>query len=160
MKSQIKSYWDGLNDRERWVLGVGVLCCLIYFFYLAIYSPLTNAVAMKSLQLSEKQETLVWMQHVRQDIKSGRGPQTLTSSKLLTVLDNQLGSVSFKQFPYKLHQTAAGDIQLVFERVPYNPFINWLFLLNERYAVTIKQLNVEKTDSAGIVKVMLIAAVV
>ena len=151
-------YWSNLNERERWILSLGALFCVLYLFYLLIYSPLASAVHDKSQQLAEKQETLVWMQHVRQQYKIKKAPETLTSSKLLTVLAEQLNATSFKQFPYQLQQTGASDIQLIFEKVPYNAFMSWLWSINEKYTISIKQLNAERTDTPGVVKLMIVIA--
>ena len=158
MRAFVKTYWSNLNERERWTLGVGVVCSVFYLFYLLIYSPLASAVHTKSQQLLEKQETLVWMQQVRQQSKNTKAPQTLTSSNLLTVLADQLNKSSFKQYPYQLQQTGVSDIQLIFDQVPYNAFIAWVWSVNEKYTISIKQLNVEHTELPGIVKLMMIIA--
>lgn len=158
MKSSVKAYLVSLNQRERWMLGIGVIFCIFYLFYLLIYSPLINAVHDKSQQFVEKQETLVWMQEVRQQYKNKKAPQALTSSKLLTVLADQLNKTSFKSFPYQLQQTGVSDIQLVFDQVPYNAFIAWLWSISEKYAISIKQLSVDRTDTPGVVKLVMVIA--
>ena len=98
------------------------------------------------------------MQQVRQQSKNTKAPQTLTSSNLLTVLADQLNKSSFKQYPYQLQQTGVSDIQLIFDQVPYNAFIAWVWSVNEKYTISIKQLNVEHTELPGIVKLMMIIA--
>lgn len=158
MKTTINAYWNNLNERERWVLGSGVISCIFYLFYLVAYSPLTTAVHNKSQQLIEKQETLRWMQQVRLDYKVKKNPQLLTSSKLLTVLADEMNATSFKRFTYQLQQTGVSDIQLVFDQVPYNPFIAWLWSFSEKYTISIKQLMIERTDTPGIVKIMMVIA--
>ena len=158
MKASAKIYWSNLNERERWTLGLGVVFCVFYMFYLLIYAPLANAVHNKSQLLIEKQETLAWMQQVRLEHKANKAPQTLTSSKLLTVLADQLNTTSFKQFPYHLQQTGVSDIQLIFDEVPYNAFIAWVWSVNEKYTISIKQLNIEHTDVPGVVKLTIIIA--
>lgn len=158
MKASLRAYWTNLNERERLILGLGIIFCTFYLFYLLIYSPLTTAVRSRSQQLLEKQETLVWMQQVRHQQKNKKSPEVLTSSKLLAVMAAQLNSTSFKQFPYQLQQTGVSDIQLVFDRVPYNAFIGWLWSMSEKYTVSIKQLSIERTDTPGVVKLSLVIA--
>lgn len=153
MKMTLSAYWANLNERERVILGIGIIVCVGYLFYLLIYSPLTNAVYHQSKALLEKQETLAWMQQVRAQHKLKQPRKALTSSQLLAVLALQLKTTSFKQFPYQLQQTGAGEIQLIFEQVPYNGFVAWVWSITEKYTITIKQLNVERTSTAGIVKV-------
>ncbi len=154
----MRTYWNSLNARERLTLGIGVVFCLCYLFYLLFYAPLSRAVHSKSQQLIEKQETLVWLEQIRHLHTIKTAPQTLTSSKLLTVLADQLNSTSFKRFPYQLQQTGVSDIQLMFDHVPYNAFISWLSAVNDKYTISIKQLNIERTDTAGVVKSTLVVA--
>lgn len=151
-------YWESLNTRDRLAWVIGATICLVYLFYLLIYSPLITTVHRKHQALLEKQETLVWMQEVRQQYKPKKARQTLTSSQLLTVLAKQLNDSPFKQFPYQLQQTGADNIQLIFEQVPYTLFLNWLYAFSEQYDVSIQQVNIEKTNTAGVVKSMILLA--
>ena len=150
----MKTYWNNLNERERWTLGFGGVCCFFFLLYLLLYAPLINAVHDKTQQLAEKQETLAWLQQARLQHKTVKAAQTLSSSQLLSVLANKLKSTSFHGFSYQLQQTGAGDIQLSFDQVPYNAFVTWLWTVSQNYAFSIKQLNAERTDTPGVVKLM------
>ncbi len=154
----MRAYWNNLNDRERWVLALGATFCFLYLFYLLVYGPLTHAIHDKSQQLTEKQETLTWMQLVRGEHKKTKAPQVLSNSQLLSLLANQLQSTSFQQFTYELQQTGTGDIQLSFDQVPFNPFMKWLSSINSQYAVTVKQFNAERTELSGVVKLKVVMA--
>ena len=156
----IKAYWGTLNERDRRMLVIGTIVCVVYLFYLLIYAPVTRAVQNKSKQLIEKQETLVWMQHVRtsEQLKTKKVAQSLTSSQLLTVIAEQLSRTTFKQYRYQLQQTGVSDIQLSFDKVPYNAFMAWVWSINQKYTVIIKQLNVDRTDVSGVVKLTIMIA--
>ena len=142
------------------MLVIGTIVCVVYLFYLLIYAPVTRAVQNKSKQLIEKQETLVWMQHVRtsEQLKTKKVAQSLTSSQLLTVIAEQLSRTTFKQYRYQLQQTGVSDIQLSFDKVPYNAFMAWVWSINQKYTVIIKQLNVDRTDVSGVVKLTIMIA--
>jgi general secretion pathway protein M len=152
----VKAYFSNLNERERWILLIGGIFVFFFLFYWILYAPLKDAVDEKTIQLKEKAETLVWMKQVRQQNTSTSKPLVVTNSQLLTLLANQLQTTSFQQHPYKLQQTGAGDIQLTYESVPYNAFVQWLWALNEKYAIELKQFNVERSDLPGIVKIMVL----
>ncbi len=152
----IANYWNNLNERERWLVGIGSVCILIYLFYLLIYSPLTTAVNDKTQQLIEKQETVAWMQQVRQQTKIKSKAQPISNTKLLALIGNQLNDKPFRQFPYQLQQTGPGDIQLSFDRVPYQQFLSWLWTLNNEYIFTLKQFTAEQTATPGVVKLLVI----
>lgn len=152
----MNAYWDHLNDRERWMLGIGGVCCLLFLIYLLLYAPLVASVNEKSAQLNEKKSILVWMERVRQQHHSANVRQVLSDSKLLTVFADQLKLTSFQSFSYQLQQTSSGDVQLSFDNVSYNAFIHWLWSLSEHYVFSIKQFNTERTQTPGVVKISLI----
>ena len=155
----VRAYWESLNNRERLMLSVGVVCLVCYLLYAALYAPLTKAVHEKNNQLVEKQETLAWMKQAKTQYHGNHKTlTTVSSSKLLTILSKQLETSSFQRFPYHLQQVSAGDIQLVFEQVPYTPFMAWFKRLNETYAIVIKQFNAERVSPPGVVKLTLVIA--
>ena len=100
------------------------------------------------------------MQHVRtsEQLKTKKVAQSLTSSQLLTVIAEQLSRTTFKQYRYQLQQTGVSDIQLSFDKVPYNAFMAWVWSINQKYTVIIKQLNVDRTDVSGVVKLTIMIA--
>ncbi|MDI9817574.1 MULTISPECIES: type II secretion system protein GspM [unclassified Legionella] len=152
------NHWNNLNVRERWMVIITAVFLLSYLFYLLIYSPLTTAINTHSAQLTEKQETLAWMEKIRQQPKNHRAPQTISNTKLLALIDSQLTSGVLRQFPYQMQQTSSGEIQLSFEKVPFSQFVFWLWTLSRDYALSIKQINTENTETPGIVKLMIIIA--
>lgn len=154
----IINYWHNLNERERWMLGIGLISTLLYLFYTLVYSPLVTAVDNKTRQLLEKKETVAWMQSIRKQPTNKTTAQTINSAKLLALIGEQLKQNHFRPFPYQLQQTGAGDIQLSFERVPFNQFLSWLWSLSQSYAISLKQLTAERTDRPGVVKLMVVIA--
>lgn len=156
MRAWLTNQWTNLNERDRWTLGFGIALCCVYLFYYVLYSPLLTAVQTYSQQLLEKQETWVWMQQIRQEHPTQMVSKSVTSTQLLTILDDRLAKTSFKQFNYQLQQTGFGDIKLSYDRVPYTAFIDWLRALNQEYTFTTKQMTAESTETPGVVKIMVI----
>lgn len=152
----ITSYWNNLNDRERLLAVIAGLLGLGYLLYLLVFSPLDKALTNRKQDLLEKKETLTWLQTIdAPSSQQSKKQQVLSNAQLLAQIGDQLAKSSFKQSSYQLQQTSAGEIQLSFEKVPFNPFLTWFWNLSADYAITIKQLSVEKTETAGIVKLLL-----
>ncbi len=151
MRIDIKAYWSELNDRERWVLGLGVAVSVLYVLYVLLYAPLTGAVRARIKQVQEKQATLQWMQQVPPSIK---GPvKILTHAQLPSILTSALQDSSFRQFPYHLQQSASSEVMLVFEAVPFNAFMRWVRSLNEHYTISIVALDARPVGAkSGLVK--------
>ena len=155
----MKIDWSRFNERERWILGIGGVCCGLFLLYALIYAPLIGAVQDKWHERIEKQETLVWMQQALQQQKSTHARKQVNTSALLTVFAHQLKATSFHQMPYQLEQTGGGDIQLSFDAVPYTAVMIWLHDMTQKYACSIKQLNIEHTKTPGVVKWMLVTTI-
>jgi general secretion pathway protein M len=144
--------WSSLSERERYLVigGVGLLLiCIIYF---SIFAPLFHAVATKKQELITKRATLEWMAH----LPKGMALQSNIVSKksMLTNISQQLAP--FKATPYQLQQLNSNDIQLSFESVSYAKFMPWLWKLTNNYQLTIKQFNVERTETTGMVKLQIV----
>lgn len=154
----LKTYWQQFNDRERFMVGVGITACALYLFYLLVYAPLTSAVHLQTQQWLEKQDTLAWMQQAR-GLKHKRPATTLTHTQLLTVLAKALKKTSFQTFPYELQQTGSKEAQLTYERVPFNPFFKWLWSMHTRHGIVIQSFNLQRTDTPGVVKLQAVIAV-
>ena len=150
----IKQIWANLSERDKLVSSVGGIILLVYLFYIAIYSPLTNAVDVKSKQWIEKTETLNWM---RQQDKVKRVSQT-HEGNLLTIFSNELKRSSFSQFQYQLQQAGDTHIQLSFNEVPFVELLAWLRKLNEEYSMEITELSATPVKTAGLVKLHLVVA--
>ncbi len=152
----MKTYLNTLNDREKWMIIVAGVSLFIYGYYLLLYAPLSNQVNQKSTQLIEKTETLEWMKQVRMQKRSTKRKESVDNSQLLTILASQLKNNKTLKFPYQLQQTSSGDVQLTFDAVPFQNFIQWLAKINEVYSINIKQFDVEKTSTPGVTRLMII----
>ncbi|CCD05947.1 TPA: GspM family type II secretion system protein LspM [Legionella pneumophila] len=152
----MKTYLNTLNDREKWMVIVAGVSLFIYGYYLLLYAPLSNQVNQKSTQLIEKTETLEWMKQVRMQKRSAKRKESVDNSQLLTILASQLKNNKTLKFPYQLQQTGSGDVQLTFDTVPFQNFIQWLAKINEVYSINIKQFDVEKTSTPGVTRLMII----
>ncbi|KGP63033.1 general secretion pathway protein GspM [Legionella norrlandica] len=154
----MKNYLNTLNEREKWMVIAAGLSLFIYSYYLFLYAPLSHQIKQKSAQLIEKMETLEWMKRVKTQGRPSRKKQSVENSQLLTILSSQLKNNKTLKFPYQLQQTGSGDIQLTFDTVPFQHFIQWLAKINEEYFLNIKQLEVDRTEAPGITRLMIILA--
>jgi general secretion pathway protein M len=152
----VKDYINSLNERERWMVIGGGLCLALYLFYMLIYAPLSNKVAERSAQLTEKMATLDWMKKIKQQGPLGAKKQNVEPSKLLNLVATQLKMMDSIKLPYQLQQTSSGDVQLSFEEVPFNLFLNWLAELNKKYNISIKQFEATQTKTAGVTHILVI----
>ena len=152
----IHTYWQNLKEREQWMVAIGGVACLIYLFYLLIYSPLSTAVTQHTVLLQEQRDTFTWMQQTKQaNRQSHPAAKTIDNGKLLSLIASEFNKPNFKAFTYDLQQTGAGDIQLNVEKIPYNQLVKWLRYFSLQYKIHIKVMRIERTPQEGIVKLSL-----
>ena len=143
-KTSCIAYWKSLNERDQLSLSIGSIVGIAYLFYLLIYSPLTTAVANSTQQHQDRRETLIWMQKTQQQYRQPtKAVQPINSSKLLSLIAAEFKKPNFKAFTYQLQQTGSGDVQLNFEKVPYNQLMKWLWEITHQYVIHIKEIHVE-----------------
>lgn len=151
----MNKFWQNLNERERWMVIAAGFVLASYIFYALLYSPIVENLENNHELLVEKRSTLNWMKQIQPSSIANNKQAKLSNSQLITVIANQLKTSNIK-FPYQLQQTGSGEIQISFDKVPFEYVITWLAQLKENYRFTIKQFNAEKTDSAGVTKLLLI----
>lgn len=152
----MKSYLNTLNEREKWMILIAGISVFAYVYYLFLYSPLASKVNERTTQLVEKKQTLAWMNKVKNTTSIKSTKRTIDNSQLLTLLATELKNDPTLNVPYQLQQTSSGEVQLSFERVSFNVFIEWLLKLNNTYNINIKQLDVNKSETPGSTQLMII----
>jgi general secretion pathway protein M len=152
----VNSFWQNLNERERWMVIIAVTTLVSYLFYVLLYSPIVDRLDTNTEQLLQQKATLQWMQQVKPESIANNNQKKVSNSQLLTLIATELKNNHTLKFPYQLQQTGSGEIQLSFEKVPFQYFISWLSQLKKNYRITVKQFNVEKTETAGITKLLII----
>lgn len=154
---KLLNYWKNLNEREQLSLGFAGLFCAVYLFYMVIYSPLVSELENKNMQLHSQRETLAWMQKTQQQYRHlNKITQPMNNSKLLSLIASELSQPTFNAYTYQMQQTGSGDIELSFDKVPYNAFVKWLWETTHRYTIHIKDFHVEHSKTSGIVKLTLL----
>jgi len=158
MKTRLLQAWHQLNERERHLLLWGGVFLGLYLAY-ATYASLAEAVTENTQSLAEKKETLAWIKQAETQFSSKQTGTTLDKSKGLTVLSEQLKTASFHAFTYQLQQLNEDELQLSFEKVPYNACLAWLALMSKKYSITIKELHADRMATRGLVKLSVIITI-
>jgi general secretion pathway protein M len=156
----MKAYLNKLNEREQWMVLATLLCLAGYLYYLVLYNPIVSKIEQRQTLLIEKKETLAWMNKMQKQKTTTTVKNSVDNGALLTLLATQLKENDSLNFPYQLHQTSTGEIQLTFEQVPFNLFMGWLAQINDKYYISIKQFTANKTTTPGITQLMIILSAV
>lgn len=152
----MNKFWQNLNERERWMTGIAIAALASYIYYALLYSPIIEHLETNTELLQEKRVDLQWMKQTNPANISNKAQKKVSNSQLITLISTELKNNNSLKFPYQLQQTSTGEIQLSFEKVPFQQMISWLASLKEQYRFIIKQFNVERTETAGLTRLLLI----
>lgn len=150
------NYWTNLSERDRLVAIIAATCLFIFLFYQYIYSPIVGLSMSKTEELNEKSSTLAWIQETKQKTQNLGNGKPISNGRLLGIIATELNKKPFSTFPHQIQQTSQGNIQITFDTVPIKAFLLWLWALENTYVITIKQLDVSRTPTAGVVKMMVV----
>ena len=142
--------WQKLNPREQNLVKVGAVFFGILVFYLAVWQPLNDKLALAEKRFAEQKESLVWLQQqsrLVQNVVAGGGNSNLNLNQLINSTSRQYG-VTISRY-----QPKNEDLQVWVEDVPFNGFMQWLNTLVQQHGVVIRQLDIGAGDVQGTVKV-------
>jgi type II secretory pathway component PulM len=154
--AQAKAHWQKLTSKEQLMLMVGGIFLGIFLLYQLIYAPIQNTITSQQQQLEDSLDTLDWIRKVTPQIQQASHAKSIQSTALLSVLQNELSTQSFKSFPYQLSQSNATDIDLRFKKAPFNALMVWLWKLSKQYVFEIYLLEAKRTNTQGICEVHII----
>ena len=152
MKERLMMYWEGLSERERWMLSVSFLCVATWFYFSIFYFPIRNLLIEKQNQLIEKQKVLLLMQKAKGYLNNNLQHKILAVDDRLSLIDKALKQPQFHGFAYQLQQAKNGGIELSFAAVPYPVLMTWLWELHQQYAFSVEQVVMEETKTLGVVR--------
>ena len=65
---QLKTWYYGLQPRERWMVSVASLLVVLTLIYLFVLAPFYAAIDARAERVSKKEADLAWMRSVASDV--------------------------------------------------------------------------------------------
>lgn len=149
MKAVIIKFWQDLQPRERMILSFGVVfgCCFI--FYVFIWQPWHAAIDHMEEVLPYKRVDLIWMRQQSEIILNG-GVTQVSKTKgenqsLMAIIDQTAKASGVrKTIQQMVPQQDKQEVSVVLEETSFNKWLQWVDVLKNDYAVSIKQLSAER----------------
>ncbi len=158
----MRAWWDHLGQRERWLLGGGAVALLVLLFYLQVWAPFQTSNRLLRQSVAEQRADLAWMRQAAVEVKrlnaaghSG-GPAASGGQSLLTVVDQTARAAGFGAALKRINPQGGDKLNAQMEQVEFDAFINWLGALEREHRITIVNMAVDRTDTAGLVNARVI----
>ena len=157
----MKSWWAGLQSRERATLLAGgvVVGCLI--LWLGIWEPIANERARLRAEVTALATDLAWMEQVSDQVRllaAQQRPQAGApgaGGSVLTLVEVSATAAGIRQSIERVQPEGQGA-RLWFDQVGFDALISWLAELESRHGLQITQLAVDVADEGGMVSARLL----
>lgn len=147
----IKSWFNGLTEREQKIVSIGGVASLIALFYFLVWSPLNSSLETQKTILKNEQATLSWIQQQanRAAVIRQSGNKTSYSGSLTQLVNQTTRSAGI---PISRMQPQGEELQVWIDQIAFNKLMSWLETL-ENQGVTILQTDFTEVDAQGYVQV-------
>lgn len=159
----LKDRWDSLLERERKIVLLGGAAVAIIFFYMALWSPLSDAVADSKVSVHSKQSLLQFLktsaQRIAQFKAEGVSVTTAAHVELLTLVEQTLSTQQLSTYLKQVQQPKPTQIALTFQNVPFDKLMQWLQMLSTSHNVSVVQFSAVRSPTLGTAMVTVTLAV-
>lgn len=160
MKQTIRTWLEGLDQRERRLVITGAALFVILILYVAIWEPLTNSVENLRTTSRDQQATLGWMKQAAAEIQQLRGKkgrsQATSGQSLLTLVDRTAKSSGLGTAMKRVQPDGEKKVRVWMEGASFDDVIRWLVQLESRHGVGIESTVFELKENAGRVDAQLV----
>ncbi len=150
--ASIKTWWQGLNLRERrLVLAMGSASTL-FLLYSLIWQPLNDSLAKTEKTLASRQALLTWVSDNTaryQSVKSLGGNKKTTGS--LSSIINR--TANGQQLTITRMQPQGESLQVWLDSAPFTQLLFWLEHLANNEGLQVQAIDLTKGDNEGEVRV-------
>lgn len=153
--NKVTEWLDSKEPRERLILIAGAILLCLFLIYGLIMQPLASGLDKRERLLEQQRETLAWMNQSASEIKtlkrfSSNKPGTDSKQSLLSTVDRTAKAVLPREAIRRVEPQGNNQVQLWVEKAPFDPLLQWISTLQQRYAITVSSISIDRQEQ-GIV---------
>ena len=154
----MKQWFLSLTHRERVMVQAAVAVVGLFLVYLLIIEPVSTTYDRNKKNVASSMETLQWMKSAAQEVKKLSGGRTVsTRSKgkqhILSTVDRSAKSAGLATVMKRVQPEGDTGVRVWFENAAFDELIKWLSVVETKHGLLVNEINIEKTDSTGLVNV-------
>ena len=152
----IRTWWDGLQVRERRLLGVGAAVVAVLLGWALVWYPLAHARADLDKRVARQREDMAWMRQAAGEARELRAQGThgraeRQGKSLLALADVSARSAGLSGALKRVEPAGGKSVRLSFEVADFDALMNWLDALARDFGVQATDLSVDKVEGLGLV---------
>lgn len=157
----MKAWFIALTQRERNLVLFMVAVLVLFLFYMLVFEPISSRYEQNKKNVASANVTLEWMRSASVKVKQLGGgklasPQTKNKKFILGVVDRSVRKSGLDKAMKRVQPEGNSAVRVWFERAAFDDLINWLATIESKNALFVNEINIEETDTAGLVNVRLL----
>jgi type II secretory pathway component PulM len=146
MKERFLTWWNALQQRERWILAGGAVVVACTFAWLLL-DPLFGGVGERAQRVAEKEALLAWMQ--RGAARLPRGGTAAPTTAPVFVINRTVQASGLGPYLKQAQPVGETGVRTQFEAVPFDTLVLWLSQLATQHGLRIESADFEDAGRAG-----------
>lgn len=148
---ELQRWFMSLQQRERRILAAGAVILLAVVIYGGILQPYANSKVALATHVAEQRTLLAWMGPATARLKAlgGNRPAPLAPGSLLATVNHEASSAGLGNSLRQVQQQNDGSVRVQLEGASFDAVLRWLGQLHQRYGITITEMSVQSSDTAG-----------
>ena len=154
----MKVWWDSLEHRERALIGGGMVMALIVLGYVLVWEPFQIGYRRLQQSVAEQRADLAWMRQAAQEIQrlgSAARPRS-DGRSLLTLIDQTARTAGMGTALKQITPQSDDRLSARLDAVEFDKLLPWLSVLERDHPITLINLSVDRTETAGLVNARVI----
>lgn len=154
----MKDWFLNLTQRERTMVQAAAVVVLVFVFYMIIIEPISTSYAKKKQNVATATETLEWMRTAAQEVKQLSGGSNLSvrpqgKQQVLSLVDRSARKAGLAGVMKRVQPEGDSGVRVWFENAAFDELVKWLATIESDHGLSVNEINVEQTESTGLVNV-------
>jgi len=153
----MKTWFAGLSSRERMMVLSMTVVVVVFLLYLMIIEPITNNYERNKKNVATAIQTVEWMESASYQIKQLHGGKKTVKAKgkqfVLGVVDRSIRKAGLSSVMKRVQPEGDKGVRVWFEKASFDNLMKWLAIVERQHGLVVDEINIEKTDSIGLVNV-------
>ena len=152
----MKTWWQGLSERDRRMLGVGIVVVAALLFWALWFDPLQEERRNLTANVAQAEADLVYMQAASQQLATLQSGGTATvfdraGRSLLALADASAREAQLANVLKRVEPVSEGRVAVWLEAAPFDAMAGWLEQMQTRFGVRAEEFSVSRGTVAGLV---------
>lgn len=154
----MKQWFLGLSQRERLMVSAATTVVGVFLLYLLIWQPISNHFQQLAQDVSNDNETLLWMKQAASELRQLRGNDPLANRPqgrqfVLGMIERTAKSGKLGGVMKRVQPEGQNGVRVWFEDAAFDDVLQWLAILDSAHGLLVKEITIEKQQNPGLVNV-------